>query len=190
MLYFDLPDLMASEKEMLDDQIETYRRYGQNDKADAILNSDRYQYLANNDSVKQRNENEGIFRSWFNNALTGQRDFNRQVALQQMQQDFNSAEAVKAYQRQLNIAQNSTKWQAEQLHQLGVNPAWAIAGGGGSSSSIATAPTATSQAGSASASGSQFGAAMSTLGQLVMTAAKLAIQANTPYLKGVFIPKK
>lgn len=112
---------------------------------------------------------------YVNNALTGDRDYDRQVALQQMQQDFNSAEAAKAYQRQLHIAQNSTKWQAEQLRQLGVNPAWAIAGGGGSNATVSTAPTATSQAGNASPSGQQATQALTTFVQLVVTAARLAI---------------
>lgn len=146
--------------------------------------------VANDYGRKDISSSDNPVGSWLDNALTGDRDFQRQVALQQMQQDFNSAEAAKAFQRQLTIAQNSTKWQAEQLKQLGVNPAWAIAGGGGSSPAITTAPTATSQAGNASISGSQFAGALSTLGQLVITAARLAVQANSPTVKGVFIPKK
>lgn len=112
---------------------------------------------------------------WFNNAITGDRDFNRQLALQQMQQDFNSAEAALAHKRQVNIAQNSTLWQAEQLKQIGINPAWAIAGGGGATPAITTAPTATSQAGNATPSGQQATQALTTFVQLVVTAARLAI---------------
>lgn len=187
---FDIIGAGPSLKEFQERNAEFYRQNGKEAEADAIMNDPHLNSITNNASTKAQIEQKGKFSSWFDNALTGDRDFQRQVALQQMQQDFNSAEAAKAFQRQLTIAQNSTKWQAEQLKQLGVNPAWAIAGGGGSNPSIATAPTATSQAGNASSSGSQFGGALNTFAQLVITAARLAVQANSPTVKGVFIPKK
>lgn len=130
---------------------------------------------SNNYGRKDIQNTNNPFGSWLDNSLTGDRDFQRQVALQQMQQDFNSAEAALAYKRQVNTARNSTLWQAEQLRQLGVNPAWAIAGGGGSSPTVSTAPTATSQAGNASPSGQQATQTLNAFAQLVVTAARLAI---------------
>ena len=134
----------------------------------------------------------GSLGSWLNNSLTGDRDFARQLYLQENQQQFNSAEAAKAFERQVTMAQNSSLWQADQLRQLGVNPAFAIAGAGGHglNNAVSTAPTATSAANSAGTSGAQFGATLASLGQLVLNAASLAARANQPYFKGVFIPKK
>lgn len=134
---------------------------------------------------------DSALSSWFRNALTGDRDFARQVYLQTHQQQFNSAEAAKAFERQITLAQNSTLWQAEQLRQLGVNPAWAIAGNGGHglNGTVSTAPTATSAANSAGTSGAQFGATLASLGQLVINAASLAAKANTPVVRYFFNTK-
>lgn len=127
----------------------------------------------------------GSLGSWFSNSLTGDRDFARQLYLQEHQQQFNSAEAAKAFERQVTMVQNSSLWQAEQLRQLGVNPAFAIAGAGGHglNNSVSAAPTATSAANSAGTSGAQFGATLASLGQLVINAASLAAKANTPVIR-------
>lgn len=127
----------------------------------------------------------GSLGSWLSNSLTGDRDFARQLYLQEHQQQFNSAEAAKAFERQVTMAQNSSLWQAEQLRQLGVNPAFAIAGAGGHglNNAVSAAPTATSAANSAGTSGAQFGATLASLGQLVINAASLAAKANTPVIR-------
>lgn len=172
---FDIIGAGPATKRFQERSAEFFRENGKDAEADAIMNDPYLNAVSNNASTQAQIKRKNQFSSYFDNALTGDRDYERQVALQQMQQDFNSAEAAKAYQRQLHIAQNSTKWQAEQLRQLGVNPAWAIAGGGGSNATVSTAPTATSQAGNASPSGQQATQALTTFAQLVVTAARLAI---------------
>lgn len=118
---------------------------------------------------------------WFDNLMTGQRDFDRNKELQSIANKFNAAEAQKT--RDFSERMSNTAYQraVADMKAAGLNPALLYSSGG-----VASTP-ATSAAHSAQASAGNSSMALTsligTVGQLILGGVRLgnsAAAARTP----------
>lgn len=118
---------------------------------------------------------------WFDNLMTGQRDFDRNKELQSIANQFNATEAQKS--RDFSERMSNTAYQraVADMKAAGLNPALLYSSGG-----VASTP-ATSAAHSAQASAGNSSMALTsligTVGQLILGAVRLgnsAAAARTP----------
>lgn len=123
----------------------------------------------------------GKFGDWFDNLITGQRDFDRNKELQDIANKFSATEARKA--RDFSERMSNTAYQraVKDMKAAGLNPALLY-----SSAGVASTP-ATSAAHSASASAGNSSQALTsligTVGQLILGGVRLgnsAAAARTP----------
>lgn len=113
----------------------------------------------------------GNVGGWFDNLLTGQRDFDRQYGLQVAAQKFNRSEAQKA--RDFSERMSNTAYQraVADMRAAGLNPALLY-----SSAGVASTPSAASahsSGGSAGRSGDGFANLIGTVGQLILGGVRL-----------------
>lgn len=92
-------------------------------------------------------------KSWFNNALTGQRDYNRQKELMSLEMAYNSREAQKVRDFEERMANSSYQRVVNDLVKAGLNPGVAFSQGGASTPSVSAAHIGSHNAG---VSGQQF----------------------------------
>lgn len=142
----------------------------------------------NNASVPSIN-NPG---DWINNAFTGNIDFARQAYLTQAQinannamqtRDITAAAAENAKDREFKREQTSTEYlrAADQLRQLGINPAVLAYGNAGSASS---APGSSASGGSHHAAGSSWsGGSSESFGSVLKLISSLANVAAVAFTK-------
>lgn len=123
----------------------------------------------------------GKFGDWFDNLLTGQRDYNRNKELQSVANQFSATEAQKARDFSERMSNTAYRRAVADMKAAGLNPALLYSSGG-----VASTP-ATSAAHSASASAGNSSQALTsligTVGQLILGGVRLgnsAAAARTP----------
>lgn len=107
----------------------TYEKGDYQEQGNPFLDSDGDAWY---DNVWNWLKNQGsmIGDAW-NNALTGQRDYDRQVALKQMDQEFDSVEQQKGRDYNTMMSNTAIQRAAADYEAAGFNRANAIGGGAG-----------------------------------------------------------
>lgn len=108
---------------------------------------------------------------WFDNLLTGQRDYDRNVNLMQAAQIFNASEAQKERDWSKSMSDTAYQRAVADMRAAGLNPALLY-----SSAGVASTPSvsqARSPSASAGRSGDGFANLIGTIGQLILGGVRL-----------------
>lgn len=116
------------------------------------------------------------FSSWFDNLLTGQRDYDRQVSLQQAANDFNKSEAQVQRDFEERLSNTSYQRAVADMRKAGLNPA--LMYGSASGASTPSGAVAHASTPSAGVSGAGFASLIGTVGQLILGGFRLGASAS------------
>lgn len=112
-------------------------------------------------------------RSWGDNFLTGERDFNRQKELQEIAQQFSANEAQKSRAWQEQLSNTAYQRAAKDLKAAGLNPALLY-----SSSGQASTPAGATAHGSSASAGSSGQGVVSLISNLISGIGSFMLKAQ------------
>lgn len=112
-------------------------------------------------------------RSWGDNFLTGERDFNRQKELQEIAQQFSANEAQKSRSWQEQLSNTAYQRAAKDLKAAGLNPALLY-----SSSGQASTPAGATAHGASASAGSSGQGVVSLISNLISGIGSFMLKAQ------------
>lgn len=123
---------------------------------------------------------------WLDNSLTGNRDFDRELKLMQMQMDYNSQQNDKAWAREMEASNTSYQRAVKDLIAAGLNPYLAYQQGGSGTPSLSAASVSGHHAGQ---SGQGFSSLLGTIAtisaKLILAGVNAGSAANVANIRGL-----